>query len=517
MKKTTRREFIRTTGALLGSAAALPAFPAINQFMHNATMPGVQKGTAPNILLITTDTSRCDTVNAMGYPFAISPNLDKLAKEGILFQNAHTASPVCSPARCSLLTGVHAPIHGCIENGVERRTDLTTFPDLLKQKNYRTIMVGKTHFDAIPDSFDVQKVLTGGKKDDADDIYAEFIRKHNFSRAMKAYPEKRPANLHIDSFLVDTTISEIEKAKADSDTPFFAFCSIPSPHSPVDPPEEWVDAYKDVELPPVNYTAGDFKKLPQYLIDHLDLTDPGKYNMKKVDAQRRLYYSLAAYCDAQIGRLVDYIDENGLRENTLIIFSSDHGSTLYDHGFKNKHTFYDSSWRVPLIMSMPGTLAQGEQRDFAIWNDITTTILGAAGTGCDTMQGFDLFTPLSKNETSPRRCAVSVHHRQCALATKKWKIIYDYDYGTARLFDRINDPQEQNDLYDSARYKDVRNDLLRALLQWNSELIDVQRLREHTGGGGRVARLTEMNTNTLQGIDAEQRLNERAELIDRSY
>ena len=517
MKNTTRREFIRTTGALLGTAAALPALPGIASLTKNPGLPIGGSGTTPNILLITTDTSRCDTINAMGYPFAISPNLDRLAREGIMFQNAHTSSPVCSPARCSLLTGVHTPIHGCIENGVERRTDLTTFPDVLKKQGYRTMMVGKTHFDAIPDSFDVQKVLTGGKKDGADDVYGEYVREHNYTRAMKAYPETRPANMHIDSFLVDTTISEIKKAKAESSAPFFAFCSIPSPHSPFDPPAEWVDAYKDVALPPINYTEGDFKKLPQYLIDHLDLKDPGKLNMKKVDEQRRLYYSLAAYCDAQIGRLVSYLDATGLRQNTLVIFSSDHGTTLYDHGFKNKHTFYDSSWRVPLIMSMPGTLAQGEKRDFAIWNDITTSILGAAGTECDTMQGFDLFTPLSANKPSPRRCAVAIHHRQAALATKKWKIIYDYDYNSVRLFDRINDPQEQQNLFDLAAYREVQNDLFRALLQWNSELIDLQRLKENTSGGGRVAQLTEMNTNAMRGTDAEERLNERAERIDQKY
>jgi arylsulfatase A-like enzyme len=517
MRKTSRREFIKKTGLMVGSASALSTFPAIS---FGSQTTGIVKKTntsRPNILLITTDTSRCDTVNAMGYPFAVSPHLDKLAKQGILFKNAHTSSPVCSPARCCLLTGLHTPIHGCIENGVNRRTDLTTFPDLLKEQGYKTIMVGKTHFGSIPDSFDVQKVLTGGKKNDADDLYADFIRKHGYSRKLSSYPSSLPVKLHIDSFLVDTTISEIEKSKDNDETPFFAFCSIPSPHPPLDPPQEWIDTYKDISLPPLNYTKDEFKKLPKYLIDHLDIKDAGTYDMEKVDKQRRLYYSLAAYCDAQIGRLVDYLDSSGLRENTLVIFSSDHGTTLFDHGFKNKHTFYDSSWRIPLMMSMPGTLPEGQTREFAIWNDITTSILGAAGIESDFMQGFDLFTPLSNKKQSPRSCAVSVHHRQCALATKKWKIIYDYDYNDGRLFDRVKDPQEQKNLYNDPEFKDVQNELFQALLQWNSELIDVERLRKNTGGGGRVAKLTAKYTNAMRGIDAEQRLNERAEKIDEKY
>ena len=137
---------------------------------------------------------------------------------------------------------------------------------------------------------------------------------------------------------MDTTIDEIKKAKDDKESPFFAFCSIPSPHPPLDPPQEWFGTYKDTQLPPLNYTENEFERLPQYLIDHLDIKDPGKYDMKKVDRQRRLYYDLAAYCDAQIGRLVKYMDDSGLRENTLIIFSSDHGTTLYDHGFNDYYT-----------------------------------------------------------------------------------------------------------------------------------------------------------------------------------
>jgi arylsulfatase A-like enzyme len=334
---------------------------------------------------------------------------------------------------------------------------------------------------------------------------------------MKANPSSLPENLHIDSFLIDTTIDEIEKAKSEPNRPFFAFCSIPSPHPPLDPPDEWVDVYKDIPLPQLNYTENEFENLPQYLKDHLDLKNPGKYDMEKINRQRRLYYSLAAYCDAQIGRLIEYLDKTGLRQNTLVIFSSDHGTTLFDHGFKNKHTYYDSSWRVPLIMSMPGTLPEGQKQDFAIWNDITATILGAAGISSNTMQGFDLFNPLSENKSSPRKCAVSVHHRQCALATKKWKIIYDYDYNNGRLFDRVNDPQEQHNLYDNPEYKDIQNDLLQALLQWNSELIDVQRLKENTSGGGRVAKITAEYTQAMRGTDVEQRLNERAEKIDEKY
>ena len=102
----------------------------------------------------------------MGIEHAISPNLDRLAEQGVLFRQAHTASPVCSPTRCSLLTGVYTPIHGAIENGIERRTHPTLLPDLLEASGYTNIMVGKSHFGPVPASFAVQKLLHGEKKSD---------------------------------------------------------------------------------------------------------------------------------------------------------------------------------------------------------------------------------------------------------------------------------------------------------------------------------------------------------------
>ncbi len=111
-----------------------------------------------NILLITTDSQRWDSLHCMGSEFAISPHLDRLASEGVLFENAHTSSPVCMPARCSLMTGVHAHVHGSIENGFHRHTHLPMLPDLLKAQGYHTIMVGKTHFDPVPESFCLEEV-----------------------------------------------------------------------------------------------------------------------------------------------------------------------------------------------------------------------------------------------------------------------------------------------------------------------------------------------------------------------
>jgi len=493
-------------------------------------------GTRPNILLITTDTSRCDTLAcyapSTGYQHAISPHLDRLAREGVIFDQAHTPAPVCMPARCSLLTGLHTPVHGCIENGVARRTGQTVFPDLLAAQGYTNIMVGKTHFGPVSDSFHVQHVLSGGKESSGDDFYTQHLRRHGYQRVSR-HPNPIPEEHFLESLLVDTTIKEIDRhvageprdgsEAAGSRKPFFAFCSMISPHGPLDPPGAWANAYANRPLPPLNYVPGEAERHPQHLRELVGIVDgqdrvpslpDGTPDMAGIDAERRLYYGLAAYCDAQIGRLLTFLDERGLRENTLVIFTSDYGVTLYDHGFHNKHHFYDEAWRVPLIISQPGTLPQGERRDFAIWNDLTATILAAAGASCSTMQGFDLYTPLVAGETSPRRCAVSHLNRAFALATQRWKIEYYPEERRGRLFDRLTDPAEQTDLYADPPHRAVRDALLHALLTWRSELTDVQWLQEHTSGRTKVAGRAAAHIKTLRGTDAEQRLNEAAEEID---
>jgi arylsulfatase A-like enzyme len=475
----------------------------------------------------------------MGNPDAVSPHLNRLAEEGIHFKQAHTSSPVCMPARCSLLTGVHTPIHGCIENSFRRKKDLTVLPDLLKEQGYTNIMIGKTHFGPIPESFDIQHI-TYEKFLRVEDEYTEHLKRHGYARATHhRHPTPIPENVYMEAYLVDHTIQEIKKATENGKTPFFAVCSMFSPHSSIDPPGRWASLYDGRPLPDINYVEEEEKTLPptikrllgikerpdqdndedktmslEYFNEALGRTFKQEY-AESIDALRRLYYGLAAYCDDQVGRLLEYINTSGLREETLVIFTSDHGQQYYDHGFNDKHCYYDGSWRIPLIMSMPGTLAQGEERDFAIWNDLTATILGAAGIFYRPIQGFDLFAPLSQGRESPRRCAVGTLFTSCALATQRWKLEYYFEDGIGRLFDRKNDDLERDDLYNNPTYQEIRNDLLSALLSWRAEIGDLQHMIEGKGRlVGPVAARARAHVDTIQGTDAEQRLNERAERID---
>ncbi len=223
----------------------------------------------PNILLITTDTQRCDTRACLGNPHAFSPNPDRLAREGVLFHNAHASSPVCGPTRSSILTGVHTPIQGAIEHGVRRRTDLTVFPDLLREAGYANTLVGEAHFEPVSDSFAV-RVVVAEKHADVDDAYGRHLRRHGYARPSD-HPNPIPEDLFMEAFLVDTTIREIDRAVQEGRGPFFAFCSMVSPHGLLDPSGRWAELYRDRPLPPLNYHPGEIPRQPAHLREVLGL------------------------------------------------------------------------------------------------------------------------------------------------------------------------------------------------------------------------------------------------------
>ncbi|MGI6578460.1 MAG: sulfatase [Eubacteriales bacterium] len=454
-----------------------------------------------NILLITTDTHRVDALKCMGSSFAHSPCIDKLASEGVMFTQAHSVAPVCMPARCSIMTGLHTPLHGCIENGVER-WDIPFFTDTLKDMGYVCLMSGKTHFGPMPDSFEKYAPMPRGNHGRLDPV-KQII-------ADKVVEEEE----HPDSLVVTNLFNMIDEVREEGDKPFFAFCSINAPHQPLDPPGKWANFFKPEDIPKLNYQEGEPYNLPEHLRYLLGLDPdseiPGRsidsLSLEKIREVRAKYFSLCAFVDHLIGKIVDGIDERGLKENTLIIFTSDHGQEYYDHGFNDKHNYFDKSMRVPFILRMPGTLPEGETRKYSLTTDIMPTILGAAGVQTDFANGFDLFSPLVNKEDNPRKCAVASVFRSMAVVTDRWKLEYYYDDDDVRLYNRISDPDESQNLAQDPNYSSVRDKLLIALLRWRTELTDVRDLRQRLVemGPGRAGPVARRSINRLKTINGRQ-------------
>ncbi len=486
----------------------------------------------PNILLFCTDSLRCDALRFMGNENALSPNADRLAAEGVYFTQAHTTSPVCSPARSSLITGLHAPVHGCLENGLQRRKKLDTFPDKLKEAGYHTIMAGKQHFGECPD-FDTIIAPTGNELEELSRL-GKFEDDRSFADEKQIIP---------DAVVVNHCIEAMDKAN-EKDVPFFAFCSINAPHTPMLPPRRCVEEISQRKLPPLNYVEGEENELPEHQRHLLGLdgekqvvegktpADPEHWiealgrtydpEFKQViDDWRRRYYAYSLYADELLGRALDYLDEAGLSENTLVIFTSDHGQQYFDHGFNDKHCWYDESWRVPLVLRQNGTLPAGESRTFASWLDITATILGTAGLESDDVQGYDLHGPLVHKISPLRHCVAGTLFKSFALVTSYWKIEYYVEESSGRLFDRIQDPYERTNLWHSPEHSELLSQLLLALLKWRSDLENVRDYKERVSlpetRNILVSHRVGQRVREWRGRDSEERLNKAVEEIERNF
>ena len=243
--------------------------------------------------------------------------------------------------------------------------------------------------------------------------------------------------------------------------------------------------------------------LVQYINSHAGVDVNGR---EAINALRRLYYGFAAYCDDQIGRLLNYLEAAGLKDDTLVIFTTDHGQEYFDHGFNNKHVFYDASWRIPLVMRFPGVIRAGERRGFASLTDVAATILKTAGIVQNHTQGFDLISPL-KNGTEARSCVTGAIYFSLALVTEEWKIIYHTQEGDGLLFNRKNDPAEQNNIFNNPEHEAIRDKLLMALLKWRAGLTDVHHMQTTLKHSGPVIRRLKPHIMGLEGSDPEAKLH----------
>ncbi len=365
-----------------------------------------------------------------------------------------------------------------------RDDSLDTIFDKLKEAGYATIMAGKRHFGKTPE---IDVVLSPderelGKLGSSD----SYLNDRSFDDEQRINP---------DAVVVDQCIAAIDKAK-DADAPFFAFCSLNAPHTPLIPPRRCIEAIDPDALPNFNYTPGEETALPSHQrwllgldggeqsLHGVEPSDPANWTeaigrtyapqyRESIDQWRRRYYASALYADELLGRMLDYLGDSGLASDTLVIFTSDHGQQYFDHGFNDKHCWYDESWRVPLVMRHPGKLPAGESREFASWMDLPATITGAAGEDWPVVHGFDLYSQLIGGVDSPRNCVAGTLFKSCALVTRKWKIEYYLDEGTGRLFDREADPEEQTDLWRSPALESIRDKLTIALLRWRSDIESV--------------------------------------------
>ncbi|NRA37592.1 MAG: sulfatase-like hydrolase/transferase [Planctomycetes bacterium] len=348
----------------------------------------------PNVLFIFTDMQRADTIHALGNPHIKTPNLDRIVKEGSAFTNCYTPSPVCVAARCSLQYGLYPHRTGCAENTPMIEDTDNSFVHHLGEAGYRTHAIGKCHFE--PDGHAMrgfqsresqEEIAAGPEEDDylkylIDQGHEHIIDPHGMRGEMYYTPQiaQMPAKDHPTQWIGDRSIDFMNEQKS-SDQPWYLFSSIIHPHPPFAVPSPWHKLYREPDMP-LPLVPEDLESLYTY-VNYVQ--NRYKYHDHGIDNhQLRLikvyYYACISFIDFQVGRMLDTLEANGQLENTLILFSSDHGEHLGDYHCFGKRSMHATSSRVPMLARLPGKIPANKiitQATSLV--DIAPTCLSLAG------------------------------------------------------------------------------------------------------------------------------------------
>ncbi|WP_324025526.1 sulfatase [Maribacter sp. BPC-D8] len=477
------------------------------------------KNKKPNIIFIMSDDHAYQAISAYDDKLLNTPNIDRLAKEGMLFTNASVTNSICAPSRATILTGKHTHINGKVDNYFPFDTTQVTFPQIFKENGYKTAMFGKLHFGNNPKGVDEFMILPG----QGHYINPDFIVTNGDTITKQGY---------VTDIITDVSLDWLKKEAAD-DEPFMMMYLHKAPHRPWWPrpdkfkeftkktfpePETLFDDYSNrgsaaktaemnllthmmyshdskirpetlakmegkvlpvvEEFPnsfygPYNRATAEQKALYDPVLDSINdffydnwpkMTDTEKMKWKY---QRYMqdYLGSISSVDDNVGRLLDYLDESGLAENTIVIYTSDQGFYLGEHGWFDKRFIYDESFKTPLLVRWPNVVKPGSVENEMVQNlDFAQTMLEAVGiTPPSDMQGESLIPLLKGEKDKWTRDAVyyqyyeypSVHmvKRHYGIVNKEFKLVhFYYDVDEWELYDRLNDPNEMNNVYHDPAY-----------------------------------------------------------------
>jgi arylsulfatase A-like enzyme len=458
----------------------------------------------PNIIFIFSDDHATHAIGAYGpknnnpdlYKHVITPALDRLAAEGMLFTNAFCANSICGPSRASILTGKHSHFNGMLRNDTLFDGSQQTFPKLLQEGGYRTAWIGKWHLFSDPTGFDDWAILTRSGQQGT-----------YYNPEFGTATGKEPETGYTATLITDRAIAWLEQHR-DGEQPFFLAYSHKTPHREWMPGEAEYDLYKDIDLPlPTNFyddysnrtSAAKMQEMeiarhmnerdlklvpPPYLNDEqlerfLQSYGPENEAFRKANLQGndlaewkyqryvKDFLRSVTSMDKEIGRVLDYLDETGLAENTIVIYSSDQGFYLGDHGWYDKRWMYEESLRMPLIVRWPGVTGEGSKNADIVQNiDFAGMFLDMAGLPIpDDMQGMSL-VPLLKGEEPEEWRQYAYYHYYAypdwhmvkphyGIRSDRYKLIHYYTIDEWELFDLEKDPDEMKSVYDDPGYSDL--------------------------------------------------------------
>jgi arylsulfatase A-like enzyme len=447
----------------------------------------------PNILFIFTDDHAAHALSCYGSKINKTPHLDRIAKEGMLFENCFVTNSICGPSRAVILTGKHSHLNGFLRNGQRFDGSQQTFPKLLRQAGYQTAMIGKWHLASDPTGFDHWEVLIG--------------QGPYYNPPMIRNGERVRHEGYTTDIVTDLALDYL-KNQRDKDKPFVLMYQHKAPHREWAPGPDHLNLYDDVTIPEPDNLFDDYEgrgtaaraqemTIAEHLTDRdLKFVPPPNLTPEQLAAwnaayepknkafreanlegkdlvrwkyQRYIkdYLRTIASVDDNAGRVLDYLDESGLADNTVVIYSSDQGFYLGDHGWYDKRFMYEESLRMPLMVRWPGKVRPGSVNSDLVSNlDFAQTFLEIAGVEPPSdMQGQSL-VPLLKGEIPDDwRKSFYYHyyeypgphavHRHYGVRTDRYKLIHFYQLDEWELFDLKQDPREMQSVYGDEAYADV--------------------------------------------------------------
>lgn len=477
-----------------------------------------QQPARPNILFIMSDDHAYQAISAYDDRLIETPNIDRIAKEGMRFTNASVTNSICAPSRAVILTGKHNHLNGKIDNRMPFDTTQTTFPQLFQKAGYQTAMFGKLHFGNSPKGVGDFMILPG----QGNYLNPEFITTSGGRVIKQGY---------VTDIITDMTLEWLQE-KRDPKKPFMMMYLHKAPHRPWWPRADKFKEYTQKTFPLPKTLFDDYdnrgtaaKTAEMNLLKHMQYSHDSKVypqtiqemggvepevpefndgfwrpfgrateaqqaeyrpildsinadfrkNWPSMTDREKMIWKYQRYMqdylgtissvDDNVGRVLDYLDESGLAENTIVVYTSDQGFYLGEHGWFDKRFIYDESFKTPLLVRWPNKIEPSTTEEEMVQNlDFAQTFLEAAGiTAPEDMQGESLIPLLTGKKKDFERDAVYYHYyeypsvhmvkRHYGIVTKAYKLAhFYYDVDEWELYDRKKDPNEMNNVYDSPEY-----------------------------------------------------------------
>jgi arylsulfatase A-like enzyme len=476
----------------------------------------VKEWVTMNIFMVLCDELRADSLGYMGNEIIKTPNIDELSADSVSFEQSYCNSPMCVPSRVSLATGRHALSHGAIDNLLRPFDDELSLYQILQDQGYQTANFGKWHSNIEPEKFGMQ--VSNTLEQETDDLERKiscFGIDDKKSRLSSNYKKNngdislivsgtRPTHKDqtLDTFVTKQYLSYLDKVK-DNGKPIFARLSILDPHTPYLPAEPYASMYDPAVLPMPSSMEDSLTNKPILQQYFRQVRGFGEFDESDFRKSKASYYGLVSHVDERIGLFVEHLKSQGLYDDSLIIFTSDHGSMLGEHGFVEKWGYmYDQVIRTPLLIKMPGNQYAGTRKtDMVESIDLMPTILDLLSRDIpDNVQGKSLLPYIRGKADSHKQrvyaqyyCGSLQNTPALMVRDKKWKLtsypeghqledfltqdhplkmssFFDGEEFLGELYNLQEDPEERFNLFNDSMHTDIRNQYLAYLDEWVESL-----------------------------------------------